>query len=74
MLSLAAQEDLRRSVGLAVEEQGMSQAEGVRVFDVSKTAVHNWRKAYRAEGLLPRTWSICYESIQSPEGAEGDSR
>jgi transposase len=50
VLSPEAQEDLRRRVIRAVEERGMTQAEAVRTFRVSKTAVHNWRKAYRAGG------------------------
>ena len=45
-----AQEDLRRRVVRAVEEQGISQAEAVRTFGVSKTAVYNWRKTYRTGG------------------------
>jgi transposase len=49
-LSTRAQEDLRLRVIHAVEEQGMSQAEAVRTFGVSKTAVHNWRKAYQSGG------------------------
>jgi transposase len=51
MLSPSAQEDLRRRVVRAVKEQNMSQAEAVRTFGVSKTAVHNWCKAYRAGGM-----------------------
>jgi transposase len=51
MLPPTAQEDLRRRVVRAVEEQGMSQAEAVRTFGVSKTAVHNWLKAYRGGGM-----------------------
>jgi len=51
MLPPTAQEDLRRRVVRAVEEQGMSQADAVRTFGVSKTAVHNWRKAYRTGGM-----------------------
>jgi len=51
MLPPSAQEDLRCRVVRAVEEQGMSQAEAVRTFGVSKTAVHNWRKAYRDGGM-----------------------
>jgi len=50
LLSPEAQEDLRRRVIQAVEEQGMSQAEAVRTFGVSRTSVHNWRKAYRSGG------------------------
>ncbi len=49
-LSPDAQEDLRRRVVRAVEKEGMSQAEAVRKFGVSKTAVYNWLKAYRTGG------------------------
>ena len=50
VLSPEAQEDLRCRVVRAVEEHGISQAEAVRTFGVSRTAVHNWRKAYRTGG------------------------
>lgn len=49
-LSAGAQEDLRRRVVRAIVEQGMSQAEAVRTFGVSKTAVFHWLKAYRSKG------------------------
>jgi transposase len=49
-LSAETQEDLRRRVVRAVLEQGMSQAQAVRTFGVSKTAVHGWIKSYRARG------------------------
>jgi len=49
-LSPEAQEDLRRRVVRAVVEQEMSQAEAVRTFGVSKTAVHNWMVKYRSQG------------------------
>jgi len=49
-LSPEAQEDLRRRVVRAVVEQEMSQAEAVRTFGVSKTAVHNWIVKYRSQG------------------------
>lgn len=49
-LSPAAQEDLRRRVVQAVVEREMSQAEAVRTFGVSKTAVYNWVTKYRSGG------------------------
>jgi transposase len=45
-----AQEDLRRRVVRVVVEKKMSQAEAVRTFGVSKTAVHNWIVKYRSMG------------------------
>lgn len=48
-LSDDTQRELRRRVVRAVE-QGMSKAEAVRVFGVSKTAVFAWMKAFRAGG------------------------
>jgi transposase len=50
LLSPVAQEDLRRRVVRAVEEQSMSQAEAVRTFGVSRTSVYHWCKAYRDGG------------------------
>ncbi len=50
MLSPQAKEDLRRRVVHAVVEQGMRPAHAVRVFRVSRTAVHGWVKAYHAGG------------------------
>ena len=50
MLSPQAKEDLRRRVVHAVVEQGMRPAQAVRVFRVSRTAVHGWVKAYGAGG------------------------
>jgi transposase len=49
-LSPAAQEDLRRRVVEAVVERKISQAEVVRTFGVSKTAVYNWITKYRSGG------------------------
>ncbi len=49
-LSAAAQEDLRRRVVRAIVDTGMSKAEAVRTFGVSKTAVFNWMKSYRKRG------------------------
>lgn len=49
-LSPEAQEDLRCRVVRAIVEQGMSKAEAVRAFGVSKTAVFGWLKAYREGG------------------------
>ena len=49
-LSAAAQEDLRRRVVRAVVDTGMSKAEAVRTFGVSKTAVFSWMKLYRERG------------------------
>ena len=48
-LSADAQEDLRRRVVRAVK-RGMSKAEAVRTFGVSKTAVFGWIKAVRRGG------------------------
>jgi transposase len=50
MLAPLAKEDLRRRVVHAVVEQGMRPAQAVRVFRVSRTAVHGWVKAYSAGG------------------------
>lgn len=49
-LSPHAQEDLRRRVVHAIVEHGMSQAEAVRTFQVGRTSVHYWLKAYREGG------------------------
>ncbi len=49
-LSPEAQESLRCRVVQAVVERGMSQAEAVRTFVVSKTAVYNWVTKYRSGG------------------------
>ena len=49
-LSAAAQEDLRRRVVRAIVDDGMSKAQAVRTFGVSKTAVFNWLKVYRKRG------------------------
>jgi transposase len=49
-LSAAAQGDLRRRVVRAIVDGGMSKAQAVRTFGVSKTAVFNWMKAYRKRG------------------------
>ena len=49
-ISAEAQEDLRRRVVRAVIDEGMSKADAVRTFGVSKTAVFKWIKAYRAKG------------------------
>jgi len=56
-LSPQAQEDLRRRVVHAIVEEGMSQVEAVRTFQVARTSVHNWLTAYRdggAAGLRAR--------------------
>jgi transposase len=50
MLSSQAKEALRRRVVHAVVAQGMRPIEAVRVFRVSRAAVHNWVQAYRAGG------------------------
>jgi len=50
-LSPEAQEDLRRRVVHAIVEQGMSQVEAVRTFQVGRTSVHNWLKAHRQGGM-----------------------
>ena len=49
-LSASGQEDLRRRVVRAIVDEGMSKAQAVRTFGVSKTAVFNWMKAYRKRG------------------------
>ena len=49
-LSPAAQEDLRRRVVSAVIEQGMSQVEAVRTFQVSRGSIHNWLRAVEHGG------------------------
>ncbi|OWY64586.1 IS630 family transposase [cyanobacterium TDX16] len=49
-LSASAQEALRYRVVKAVES-GMSKSEASRVFQVSRTAVHNWTKAADASGV-----------------------
>ena len=46
-----AQEDLRRRVVHAIVEQGMSQVEAVRAFQVGRTSIHNWLKAHRQGGM-----------------------
>lgn len=48
-LSASAQEALRYRVVNAVES-GMSKSEAARVFNVSRTAVHNWTKAVASSG------------------------
>ena len=50
-LSPAAQEDLRRRVVHAIVEQGMSQAQAVRTFQVGRTSIHNWLKAHHEGGM-----------------------
>lgn len=49
-LSPAAQEDLRRRVVAAVTEQGMSQVQAVRTFQVSRGSIHNWLRAVEQGG------------------------
>ena len=49
-LTPAAQEDLRRRVVAAVAEQGMSQVEAVRTFQVSRGSIHNWLRAVEQGG------------------------
>ena len=49
-LSPSGQEDLRRRVIHAIVDQSMSQTEAARTFQVGRTSVHNWLKAYRAGG------------------------
>lgn len=50
MLSPEAKQALRLRVARAVVEDGMKQVDAVKTFKVSRTAVHNWVKAYRAHG------------------------
>ena len=50
-LSPEAQEDLRRRVVHAIVDQGMSQVEAARTFQVGRTSVHYWLKAHRQGGL-----------------------
>ena len=49
-LSPEAQEDLRRRVVHAIVEQGLSQAEASRTFDVGRTSIWRWMKRYQAGG------------------------
>ena len=56
-LSPEAQADLRRRVAHAVVDRGMGQSEAARTFEVGRTSVHHWCKAYRSGGdpaLAPR--------------------
>ena len=48
-MSASAQEALRYRVVNAIEN-GMSKSEASRVFQVSRTAIHNWTKARATEG------------------------
>ena len=50
MLSPQAKETLRQRVTHAIVDQGMKPVEAVKTFAVSRTAVYNWVKAYRADG------------------------
>ena len=50
-LSPQGQEDLRRRVIHAIVEQGMSQAEAVRTFQVARTSIYYWLKAHRKGGM-----------------------
>jgi len=50
MLDPKAKEALRLRVAHAVVDDGMSQAEAVRIFHVGRTSVHNWTKAYEQGG------------------------
>lgn len=49
-LSPEAQEDLRRRVVHAVVDEGMKQVEAARVFGVGRSSIHNWLRAYEADG------------------------
>jgi len=49
-LSPAAQEDLRRRVVAAVWDQGMSQVEAARTFQVSRGSIHNWLRTVEQRG------------------------
>jgi transposase len=49
-LSPEAQEDLRRRVVHAIIHQGLSQTKAAKTFQVGRTAIHNWLKAYRRGG------------------------
>lgn len=64
-LSPEAQEDLRRRVVRAVIEDGMSKAEAVRTFRVSKTAVFGWLKARRRRGER----ALCGRPRGRPKGS-----
>jgi len=46
-----AQEDLRRRVVHAIVDQGMSQVEAARAFQVGRTSIHNWLKAHGQGGM-----------------------
>lgn len=50
MLTAQAKEQLRLRVAHAVVEEHLPQKEAMRLFGVSRTAVHNWTVAYRAGG------------------------
>jgi transposase len=50
MLSVEAKEALRLRVVRAVVDDGMPQGEAARVFQVSRTSVWSWVKAYQAKG------------------------
>lgn len=46
------QEDLRRRVLHAVVHQKWRPSAAVRMFGVSRTAIHNWTRAHRSGGLV----------------------
>jgi transposase len=50
MLSVEAKEALRARVVRAIVEDGMSQAQAVRTFNVARTSVWNWLNAHRKGG------------------------
>ena len=49
-LSPASQEDLRRRVVKAVNEQGLSKSAAARTFGVSRTSVHHWLDKFQSCG------------------------
>lgn len=50
MLDPKAKEALRMRVARAIVDEGMSQADAVRIFHVGRTAAHNWTRAYEKGG------------------------
>ena len=52
-LTPKAEEALRIRVVNAIVNQAMKQVDACKTFGVSKTAVHNWLKAYRNGGMAP---------------------
>lgn len=51
MLSHEAKADLRMRVARAVVDEGVKPSQAVRLFMVSRTAVHHWVRSYREGGV-----------------------